>query len=247
MTLPHLLPVSAPRFVLASFFVATPALAEEGAAPAPSEGTVTTTAAPSEAEPEKPKMDFSAPPPDAPLQRKAFIHEGFYFRVGVGPGFAATNVNDTSAANRDASGSSFAFSGDVLVGGMPSPGIALGGALLTNLAVSTNLTDAAGGSVGQGAQLHYLVGPFFDAYPNFREGFHLGAALGFAGATLGSPAGFPGHLVGGGGAAWLGYDFWVAPEWSTGLLLKGQGAYLAGPEDDGSTFGVSLLLTVLAN
>jgi hypothetical protein len=192
-------------------------------------------------------MDLTTPPPDAPLQRKDYFHEGFYLRLGVGPGFAVTNVNDTTSANRDVSGSSFALATDLMIGVMPAPSMAVGGALLSNIAIGMSLKDSAPSSVSSSAQFHYLVGPAFDAFPDPRGGFHLGAAAGLAGAVLGSPPGLPGSMLGFGGAAWVGYDMWIAPEWSTGLLLRGNGAYLGGSNADGATFGASLLINVLAN
>lgn len=189
-------------------------------------------------------MNLSVAPPAPALQRTAYVHEGFYLRVNVGPGAFWTNVNDKAAgAPQSSSGTAFSFAADVLVGGSPSPGMAVGVGALTNLAFAMNMNDANGTTLSQATQFHFLAGPFFDAYTNPKQGFHLGAEVGFAGSALDHP--LVSSAFGGGAAAWLGYDLWVAPEWSTGFKLRGNGAYMVGSNADASAFGVTLLITVL--
>jgi len=192
-----------------------------------------------------PKMNLTVAPPAPPLQRTAYVHEGFYLRVNVGPGVLWSNVNDKNGAAGSTSGAGFSFAADALVGGSPAPGMALGVGALTNTTFGVDMKDSTGTSRSQSTQFHFLVGPFFDAFPNNRQGFHLGAEFGFAGALLDTP--LVSNAFGGGAAGWLGYDMWVAPEWSAGFQLRGNGAYMVGSGADASAFGLNLLITVLSH
>lgn len=214
-------------------FVPAPAGAQETAPPPAVE----------EEEEEAPKMNLSVAPPAPALQRSAFVHEGFYLRVNVGPGWLWSNVNDKSAADLDVSGSGFSLAADVMVGGSPSPGLALGIGALTNTGFALGMNDRDGVSRGQATQFHFLVGPFFDAFPNDKQGFHLGAEIGFAGAALDTT--IASTAFGGGAAGWVGYDMWIAPEWSAGFQLRANGAYLVGDQADAAAFGLNLSVTIL--
>lgn len=176
------------------------------------------------------KMDFSVAPPSAPVPRTDFLHEGFYFRFSAGPGFMTTSVKDKSTDLR-ASATDFSLGSELLIGGSPTPGMTFGGGVQGNLGLSTDPTFS------------YLAGPFFDAFPNNKEGFHLGTMLGFAGAAM--TDGPSSSLFGGGLSAWGGYDIWVAPEWSVGLNLRGTGAQLISADASATNFSMHFLITVL--
>jgi hypothetical protein len=78
---------------------------------------------------------------------------------------------------------------------------------------------------------------------------HLGAMAGYALHFVNDhPSGV--EQAGGiGGAAWLGYDWWVADEISAGLMLRFNGALTRGEEDLGNlrvnSTGLSVLATAL--
>lgn len=178
------------------------------------------------------KMHLAVEPPPAPLQRTDYVHEGFYFRFSAGPGFMTTAVKD-KATDDKASSTDFSLGTDLLIGGSPTPGMTFGGGVQGNLGFSTDPTFS------------YLVGPFFDAFPNNKEGFHLGTMLGFAGAALSN--GPSSSLFGGGLSAWGGYDIWVAPEWSVGMNLRGTGAQLMSANGTATNFSLHFLITVLSH
>lgn len=190
-------------------------------------------------EPPAPKMDLRVAEPGLPLQRTDYVHEGFYTRIAVGPGYQYTNINN-KMLDASASSSSFSLGADLLIGGSPSPGIAMGGGVLTNLALGTKFDDVSGG-----AAFNFLAGPFFDAFPNSKEGFHMGTLVGLSGISLSSDVSPASFAIGGGGAAWLGYDIWVAPEWSTGFEIRVGGSYLAGTDVGVSVFHAHFLIDVL--
>ncbi len=184
------------------------------------------------------KMDLRVPTSPAPAPRTAFVHEGFYFRAGVGPGLMHTSIadrqNDSSAGS-----AAFSLAAHALVGGSPAPGLALGGGALAQLGLGSSFDGAKSGV------FHVNVGPFFDAFPNSKKGFHLGALLGLSAVTLSTEVTPQAQLWGGGAAAWLGWDTWVAPEWSVGIQLQSGGSYVGAPEVGASVFHANLLISLL--
>src|SRR5687768_3991362 len=74
-----------------------------------------------------PKIDLSAPPPPAPVTRNFRQHDGFYLRIGGGLGALGA---DFDRAGFDASSGGTSLELEALVGGSPSPGLAIGGGLL---------------------------------------------------------------------------------------------------------------------
>jgi hypothetical protein len=62
-----------------------------------------------------------------------------------------------------------------------------------------------------------MLGVLVDWYPRPEDGWHVGAALGFAGITLADAA--VADSVGAAFAAKLfgGYDWWIGPQWSLGV------------------------------
>lgn len=174
-----------------------------------------------------PKMHLAVAAPDKPVQRTDYVHEGFYFRFGAGPGFMKTTASP-KGSGASASDTGFSLGSELLLGGSPAAGMSFGGGALADLAFQG---DSA---------VHLLAGPFFDAFPNNKGGWHLGALVGF-----GMLAGSGDSLVGGGGAAWFGHDFWVAPEWSTGLKLRLAGSRVLNSDVGATNFSMHLLVTVL--
>lgn len=182
------------------------------------------------------KMDLRVVEPTAPTPRTDYVHEGFYFRFGVGPGVLYASISEP---DEDSAGSAaFAVAANAMVGGSPAPGLAFGVGALAHVGVGGKFN-------GQSSALFHLnVGPFFDAFPNSKKGFHLGAQIG--GSTMSvSKELAPNQLWGGGGTAWLGWDTWVAPEWSAGFHLQSGGSYAAGGGAGAGIFHANLMLTVL--
>jgi hypothetical protein len=178
-----------------------------------------------------PTIDLATPAPEPAAGRSYHMHDGFYLRGGFGFGSLDASYDDASASNLDLSGSGFALGLDVMLGGSPSRGVAVGGALLTNGALSAAF-DRGGVDAGDRSLGFVLVGPVLDGFPNPRGGWHLGAALGLAllqiedssTPTLTNTRGF-------GGAGWFGYDWWVADEFSTGLSFRLGGALTRDARD----------------
>jgi hypothetical protein len=197
--------------------------------------------------PSRPELAAQAPAPAALTIRTDKLHDGFYARLSLGFGTQWTTIDDaTVRSNFSAKESTLIV--DLSIGGAPSPGIILGGALLLDSLPSTAF-KADGISAKTGLSL-MTVGPFIDGYPNPRGGFHSGGMLGASAAHLTGNTYFAAeNAYGFGLATWLGYDCWVADQWSVGGLLRFAGSHVVGHKDS-SDVGVyarsiALLLTAV--
>ncbi len=193
------------------------------------------------------RLAEQAPAPAPVVPRTEKMHDGFYVRVSLGFGTQWTTIDD-STPRRNFSAKETSMVADLLVGGAPSPGIILGGALLLDSLPSTRF-EADGTAAKTGLSLA-TVGPFIDGYPNSRGGFHSGGMLGASAAHLTGNNYFAAeNAYGFGLATWLGYDCWVADQWSVGGLLRFAGAHVFN-RNDSSDVGVyarsiALLLTAV--
>ena len=195
---------------------------------------------PAPVEPAAPPTGYGAPiyppapiaPEAAPVDEGARRHDGFFLRIQLGPGYffdrrsierEGLDLEIVSEIGGYATGFEF------LAGGTVGSGIVIGGTLAfarvanydrTVGAISAETADVIGFS---------LIGPFIDWYPDEEGGFHVFGTLALAGASSRDDDWEAGGLAFGAGA---GYDWWIADEWSIGLLGK---IVLAGLEDKTST------------
>jgi hypothetical protein len=207
-------------------------------------------AQPSEPPPPPPRLiNVETPPPAAPVERTYHMHEGFYFRASLGIGALNQSVSTDTRSEADFSTSGGGLAYDIMIGGSPATGLAIGGTIMGLGATNANVEVD---DVDTGADVnasHGIIGVFIDGFPQPNGGLHLGGALGFAGDAIDPDQGETRNLGGFGGAAWLGYGFWVGPDWSLGGMLQLSGT-LTREEKDGvtrqaSSLGTSLLFTAL--
>ena len=175
-----------------------------------------------------------APDPGPAKARSYHVHDGFYLRVGLGTGPHWLSLDDDKT-NTKAKTNSFDFAVDVLVGGSPSRGLAIGGALLFNALPSSEL-EVDGRKTGVTPDVGVaILGVFIDGFPNPKRGFHLGGALGLAAVNYSelesTNTSDSQETTGFGGAIWIGHDFWVADEWSIGPLLRFNSTVTAKSDD----------------
>ena len=185
---------------------------------------------------------LSVPPQPPPVQRSYHMHDGFYFRASVGLGSLGANYDDEHPSGRDLSGSGFSLGGDVMIGGTPSVGLALGGAVLAQGAVSAEF-DRGRRSPNEDRSLSLIVvGPFVDGFPVPNKGWHIGGLAGFAVSHIEeSPDDGITRTLGVGGSFWFGHDFWVADEWSVGPLFRLTGTLTRDSDTDANASTLSLL------
>jgi hypothetical protein len=230
------------------------AAAQTAPTPAPAPAPVPTTPLPStEPEPKielttkRPMMDLTTPPPAPPEGRTYHVHDGLEVRVNVGLG-ALLHGGASTDGLADVSTTGLELSYDLLVGGAPSPGFVLGGAVTGSFQLAGEWELDGGTKVGSANLNTFVIGPFAEGYPDANGGLHFGATVGFA--RIGSDDSGTGDNIsalGVGGAFWAGSGVWVAPDWSIGGLLRLDAAT---GKDNGvklTTVGLSAMFSVLYN
>lgn len=170
-----------------------------------------------------------------------------------------SSKEDTALAGLSGRGNGAAL--DILLGGTPSSGVVIGGGVSVQGSTSPTLDGAAAGPDSQLTLTTF--GPFIDGYFDQRGGFHIGGALSLVGVDVGrrrvsvDASGLPSssdrtYRAGGyGGQLWVGFEGWVASEWSLGGEFRVGAAHVDGDGNglDGSgsaRFG-ALLLTLVCH
>lgn len=179
------------------------------------------------------------------------LHDGFYLRLSIGPGYGAFR-GEIGAEDSEFKSSGFALSGNVMIGGTPAPGLVVGGAI-EEQTLPRPKYEARGFVEGRSASLLGLVYGFVDYFPNPHRGLHLGGGAGLASYAYEESSGHTVNvpiLVGFGAVAWVGYDAWVGKQWSLGVETRALGAYVANDGENGparsiNALGGALLVTAL--
>jgi hypothetical protein len=182
------------------------------------------------------------PPPDV----GARVHDGFYFRIASGFSVLDERLesDDVAGSNIEARSRGIAHLSDLAIGGTVAPGWVVGGGIYSlDLVASTLRTSESSiepipAEVDPGLRSLSLFAPFVDWYPNVRGGFHAQAALGLATLVprvFGHSATSQSDYTAVGGALLLGtgYEWWVADEWSIGVLTQLGVRVLRGDDDAG--------------
>jgi hypothetical protein len=195
------------------------------------------------------RIRLDTPAPGRATPRTYHMHEGFYLRTSVGFGDYRANFTDANHADSDFSEHGGSMSLDLLIGGSPSPGVSIGGALLLEPLFGADYDRAGSGSHGGFAT---LLGPFIDGFPDPTRGWHLGGMLGLAAQSfqdVNASSGKNTTAGGIGGAAWFGYDFWVGSEWAIGPQLRLMAMRTSNNKDgdDISAWARSFTLGISAN
>jgi hypothetical protein len=158
-------------------------------------------------------------------------HDGFFFQGQIGGGYLSA---DGGIEDFDIKFTGGGIAGGLLFGGTPTPGFVIGGGTANLVAIGPSVE--AGGLEGEADSDVTLnlttIGPFATFYPDPHGGLSFTAMVAFAqlSATVegdqtdDNPTGF--SLTGG-----VGYDFWVAPEWSIGVL--GRFTYASVSHEEG--------------
>lgn len=195
--------------------------------------------------PPPPSINLATPPPP-PLEHRTYhTHDGFYLRMSLGPSYVSTAVSAADATVAGASGSL-----DLLIGGTPATGLTIGGGFLADSAPNPGYSAGGGGQTLDRSMGVALVGPFVDGFVDPRNGFHVGGMLGGATLVLGKSGNQDSTTYNGGGAElWVGYDAWIAADWSIGGMLRLGGARLSrsesGVTDTATARNIALVFTAL--
>jgi hypothetical protein len=142
-------------------------------------------------------------------------HDGFYLQLDAGLGYLSSSA--------EFAGSKVTYSGvtiptSLLLGGTVGP-VVIGGGFITDYAASPSISSGGTSTQLSDVSLYlYSMGVFADIYPDPHGGLHFQPYLGWGGLQA-SYQGYTGNSATGmvlalGG----GYDWWVADEWSIGIM-----------------------------
>jgi hypothetical protein len=182
-------------------------------------------------------------PPHGP-GRGVHLHDGFYLRLSIGGGYMHDGISYDSPeyagppSSATIRGGAMQFA--VLLGGTPAPGLVIGGGLIATNAPDATFKFGSLSSSSDTTVTFSWFGAFVDWYVNPREGFHLQGLMGFAAlsSTNDDPSGI-GVGVG------IGQEWWVADQWSLGILGRLMYAHMTRSEDDSTTNRHSVIAPAL--
>jgi hypothetical protein len=148
----------------------------------------------------------------------AHTHDGFYFRYTGGPGYLVFNG---SGPTGDAHLGGLASTSTIAVGGTPSRGVVFAGTIASATLSNPDFTGYPAGAQHGWTASRATLGLLVDWFPDEHRGWHVGGTGGFD--VLGLSNNAAGINMGGFGfgvAALGGYDFWIGPEWSLGVVAN---------------------------
>jgi hypothetical protein len=159
-----------------------------------------------------------------PVPRGPYVHDGLFMRLAVGPGLFQGS-SGTSPDSRSFSAGSVSI--DAAIGGAPGRGFILGAAFQTNRFFSLSSSDdIVDGDEPDLSGVSFSVSGlsiFADYYPEPTDGLHFLGSLGLGWLDVSRPGSSAdrspnGPLLGLGG----GYEWFVGPNISLGVLLRGS-------------------------
>lgn len=174
---------------------------------------------------------------------EARTHDGFYLSFNAGLGYLSSSV-DTPFGSETAKGVSLPSA--IWLGGTIGP-VVIGGGFFGDYAIAPGVTRDGQDILGDTDFSMTLIsfGAFADIYPDVHGGFHVMPYVGWGGLERSvngnSGSSDPTGLV---MAVGVGYDWFVAPEWSLGVM--GRFAYAPLKMEDASfpTIAPAVLFTV---
>jgi hypothetical protein len=137
----------------------------------------------------------------------------------LGLGLAYTSVwGSGPLGNASISGSGVALS--AAFGGTITRGLVVGGALR----IADGVGEFTGAPLDAGGHarvtLVQLVGVFVDWFPNEVDGWHVGSQLGLGGVGVTDSLSRDSSALAFTGSIFGGYDWWIGPQWSLGVLMS---------------------------
>jgi hypothetical protein len=187
--------------------------------------------------------------------RGAYVHDGVFVRAGVGPGLFQA-WSGSSADTRNFSGGTVSI--DAAVGGAPIRGLVIGAEFQTDRVFSLSSTDrVVNGNEPDLSDTRFSTNSlaiFLDGYPDPTDGLHFLGSIGVgwldvAHSHSGDTPSPTGLLL----SLGAGYEWFVGPNVSLGVLLRGSVGVLGVNETSSAsttsvtTFVPSLLAVVTYN
>lgn len=162
-----------------------------------------------------PHVCLSIAPPSTNLE---YQHDGFYLRIGPVGGLLGASAGDETT-------SGLAFGAELGAGMTLAPGVVvgLGGAFLRAPEPSESFESIT----------LWQLGPLVTVYPSPLRGWRASLSVAPTVIAIRAP-GEDASGVGIGGALWLGYDAFIAADWSLGLAGGAMLGFASAERSDGS-------------
>ncbi|MCA9664559.1 MAG: hypothetical protein KC503_03195 [Myxococcales bacterium] len=143
-------------------------------------------------------------------------HDGLYLQLSIGAGYQRAHAPD---AELGAGLGGFTVPVQIALGYSVLPGLALGAALVADTTLVPQLRGLS--SNARTTELNGGALAIADYYPWREHGLHVQLGVGWGrvdviGGALDDYPSARGLLVG----TAVGYDFWVSPEWSIGVVAR---------------------------
>lgn len=187
--------------------------------------------------------------PDEEVRPDSRIHDGGFIRFAFGPqwfngslerGFRTSAAAPNVPTAVDING--FGLTAEFVGGGAPVPGFILAARLAVTVALEpeAQLSDVFGTPDYEDPTLDDMIIPFtgllMDVYPDPELGIHFFGTVGITMASVGGDdqvgsESFVGVGYGGG----VGFEGWVADEWSVGIQARIDAAHMFGDENEATT------------
>lgn len=174
----------------------------------------------------------AAPPPERDLgpapDSPAPVHyrHGFYLRGAFGGSYLSDTETASDGSRAKLFGGGYSF--DLLLGGSPVPGLALGGGF-TAIVTDKPMVQADGETVqGQNSLDYATLCGFVDWYPMPDKGLHILGMGGFAQMRVSDPDGnsLTGTATGPSFGVGAGYEWSIGEHWGLGAMARYEYASL---------------------
>jgi hypothetical protein len=167
-------------------------------------------------------------------QAEPHMHDGFIAQVGLSVGYARVSDEVKQAGfSEEYKYTGVAGALDVLFGGTVFPGLALGAGLTTRVLVDPTVETAE--STGEASDVALsldTITSFVQWYPDAAGGLFLRGQVGYGSGSIAiDDITYDSHTSGLVLGAAVGYEWWVAREWSIGMEGQLVTAFLNGSED----------------
>ncbi|HEX4340243.1 MAG TPA: hypothetical protein VH062_30250 [Polyangiaceae bacterium] len=168
--------------------------------------------------------------------RSAYRHDGLYLRISTGTHYTSFTGDGKSG---DVAIHGLTTAPTLAIGGTPGEGVVVAGVLRWEQTRGT--VHGAPKPEGNGTATLGELGILMDYFPRANDGWHFGGLLALGVITVSdsqlpdsSGAAFAGSAFG-------GYDWWIGPEWSLGLMAMFTASSRASLKDsDRNDSGYSL-------
>ena len=164
---------------------------------------------------------------------RPFEHEGLYLRGALGLGAAGyRDLPESGEHTPTASATGGGWSGEISVGGTPWPGLVVAATLLGQSVMTGRYDNGSNGMHSMPGATFAMLGGTLDLFPSPRDGFHFGGTVGPAGmSSMHDDGGRRWSAgLGGGASFFVGEDWWIARQWSLGILVRATFARMLADE-----------------